>query len=354
MAIYLHDKYADKIGRKFKLDSLIKGRFSDEYSFSGAKTVKIMTPQTVKLGDYQRSGVSRYGTPTEMQDTVQELTLTQDKCFTMTIDKGNNQDQHGLKAAGKMLALEIEQECIPMLDKYAFETIAHKAGTIVANATALSKTNIVDRITDGTVSLDNADVPQDNRTLFVSAEAYKMLRLSDEFVKVEALAQKSLAKGQVGELDGMAVVKVPASRWPQNLNFMIVHKSAATVVEKINDTKLHVDPPGISGNLLEGRMYFDAFVFAPTCRGVYVEIDTASGKATQAAAPTITATTGALSCATSGATIYYTTDGSDPRYSMTAKAGTASDVTSAGTVVQAYADKDGMWASGVTTAVLTE
>ena len=115
MAIQLHDKYAKQIQTEFKRESLTNGRFNQEYSFSGVKTVKISTPVTVPMNDYTRTGTSRYGTPTEMEDIVQELTLTQDKSFSLTIDKGNNQDQSGIKEAGRMLSLQIAERAVPRL-----------------------------------------------------------------------------------------------------------------------------------------------------------------------------------------------------------------------------------------------
>ena len=138
MAINLHTKYSSKIATVFKSESLIDGKLNDEYSFSGVRTVKISTPQTVPLVDYTRSGTSRYGTPTEIQDTVQEMTMTQDKSFSLTVDKGNNKDQQGIKAAGRMLGLEIKEQVVPMKDKYTFERLAQLAGKIVGNGTAKS------------------------------------------------------------------------------------------------------------------------------------------------------------------------------------------------------------------------
>ena len=353
MAINLHDKYAKEIQTKFTKESMVKGMLSGNYDFTGVKTVKIVTPQTVPMGDYTRSGTNRYGTPTEMQDVVQEMTLTQDKSFSLTIDKGNNADQNGVKEAGKMLALQIAEQAVPTMDKYCFMQLAQKAGKVVANATALSKSNVCTQITNGTTYMDDAEVPADNRVLYVPSATYALLRLSDEFQKCDPLIEKSLAKGQVGTYDGMNVIKVPAGRWPANVNFIIVHKSAGCAPVKLNDTKMHTDPPGISGNLLEGRQYYDLFVFGAKCNGVYVEVNTASGKGTVCADPTITANSGALACTTTGATIVYTTDGTDPRYSMSAKAGTTTDVTDAGTVVKAYAHKDGCYPSAVVTTTLT-
>ena len=250
MAIYLHEKYAKQIQQGFSKESIIAGLLSNEYDFSGVKTVKISTLQTVAMGNYTRSGTSRYGTPEEMQDTLQEMTLTQDKAFALTIDKGNNLDQQGIKAAGRALALQIKERAVPTMDAYVLDRLANMAGKIAGSGTAISASNVVDRISTGTVYLDDAEVPDSNRTLLVSATTYKNLRLSDEFLNVDKLAEKSLVKGQVGVYDNMRVVKVPAGRWPSGVNFMIVYKNSGCAPVKLNDTKLHKDPPGISGRMI--------------------------------------------------------------------------------------------------------
>ncbi|MBE6912102.1 MAG: hypothetical protein E7473_06235 [Ruminococcaceae bacterium] len=345
MAINLHDKYARQIQTKFVRESLIAGMLTNSYSFSGVKTVKISTPVTVPMVDYTRSGSNRYGTPTEMEDVVQEMTLTQDKSFSLTIDKGNNADQNGIKEAGKMLSLQIAERAVPLMDKYCFARLSQLAGKIVGNSTALSKSNVCERITLGTTYMDDKEVPQDGRVLYVPSDTYAKLRLSDEFQKCDGVLEKSLTKGQVGTYDNMKVVKVPAGRWPANVNFMIVHKSAGCAPVKLNDTKLHKDPPGISGNLLEGRQYYDLFVFGAKCDGVYVEVNTASGAGTVCATPTLTSK--ALSSATSDATVKYTVDGSDPRYSISAKVASGALTEAAGTKVRAYAYKDGAFPSAV-------
>ncbi len=350
MAINFHEKYAKQIQTKFVRESLLAGALDNSYSFTGVKTVKISTPITVPMVDYTRTGANRYGTPEEMQDVVQEMTLTQDKSFTLTIDKGNNADQNGIKEAGKMLSLQIAERAVPLMDNYGFARLSQMAGKIVGNATALSKSNICERITAGTTYMDDKEVPQDGRTLFIPSDTYAKLRLSDEFQKCDGLLDKSLTKGQVGTYDNMRVVKVPAGRWPKDVNFIIVYKRAACAPVKLNDTKYHKDPPGISGDLLEGRQYYDLFVYGAKCDGVYVEVNTASGGGTICATPTLTSK--ALASTTSGATIKYTTDGTDPRYSASAKVYGAALTDAAGTVVRAYAYKDGAFPSEVLEATL--
>ncbi len=342
--VNLATKFSKQIKTFFAVESLIAGRLSTEYDFAGAKTVKVLTPVTVPMVDYQRAGTNRYGTPQEMQDILQELTLTQDKSFALTIDTGNYEDQMMLKQAGRMLKLQMRERAIPTMDKYVFAQLALKAGKIVGNSTALSKTTICDRISAGTTALDDAEVPQDNRTLFVDAAGYAMLKHSDEFLAVDKLGEKAIAKGQVGLYDNMTVIKVPKGRWPANVNFMIVYKNSAIAPTKLNETRMHKNPPGISGVLLEGRQYYDCFVFGAKCDGVYVEVVTGSGKGTICATPT--QTDGTFASTTTGCTFKYTEDGSDPRYSGSAKIG-ASEAAAAGTTIKVVAYKDGCFPSAI-------
>lgn len=337
-------KFDKDLKEGYLTTSLVAPHLTTEYSFTGAKTVKISAPVTVPMNDYMRSGANRYGEPAELKDAVQEMTLSQDKSFALTIDKGNASDKNDTADfAKKMLGLQLAERAIPEFDRYALRKLSHKAGTIIGKDEPLSKSNIVDRITDGTVYLDDAEVAQNGRTLFVNAAVYKMLKLADEFTHIDRVAEKSLTKGVVGKFDNMTVVKVPKGRWPEGVNFIIVQKNAATAPVNIHDAKVHKDPPGISGNLLEGRNYYDCFVIASRAKGIYAEVDTSVAEICEA--PEISAA-GTLTSATASAQFKYTTDGSDPRYSVTAVIGQPEGLET-GTVIKAYAYKTGLFDSSV-------
>ena len=131
MAINLASKYSDQIAEVFTRSSFIKGKTAETFDLTGVKTLKVYTPITVEEVDYDRDGgLGRYGAVTEMQDVVQELTMTQDKAFTLTIDKGNNLDQNLVKNAADMLRLQLSEKSTPSADKYAFKRFVTMAGTI--------------------------------------------------------------------------------------------------------------------------------------------------------------------------------------------------------------------------------
>ncbi|MFW5436245.1 hypothetical protein [Paenibacillus apiarius] len=268
MAITLTDKFASKVDERFKKETLSNAGVNQDYSWEGAKTIKVTAVDTVAMGDYKRSGADRFGASTELGNQVQEMTLTQDKSFSFTIDK-MNENETMIKAA-EALGRQIRERVVPLIDTYRFSKMVEKGGKKVEED--LTKTNIYEAIVTATEVLDDAEVAE-NRVIFATPEAIKLLKLCDGYVKASDLAQDRIVfKGQVAELDGMPVVKVPKARLGANTNFIVVHASAVVAPIKLADYRIHQDPPGISGSLVEGRVYFDAFVLEQKKNAVYASV----------------------------------------------------------------------------------
>ncbi len=360
MAINYALKYADKVAERFRLGSLTDIATNKDYDFLGVKSVRVYSVDTVPLTDYTRSGPSRYGNPTELVDTYQELQLTRDRAFSFTIDAGNNMDQMMAKGAAKALKRQIDEVVLPEIDRYRLNIWAGGAGAVGLLASEPDSTTIVKSISDGAVALDNALVPSEGRTIFLPATYYNLLRQSNQFLGLEKLGAKALCKGVVGEIDGMRVVKIPDFYMPVGGYFIITCADSLVAPVKLQEYKTHKDPPGINGALVEGRVYYDAFVLGSKARGIYA----AAAASAACAAPSFTPVSGgavtpgtttiALSCATSGAAIRYTLDGSEPKTSPTAAVYSGAIPTAGWTgrcTVRAYASKAGCLNSGISTAV---
>lgn len=78
-------------------------------------------------------------------------------------------------------------------------------------------------------------------------------------------------KGVIGMLDGCTVIKVPANRLPEGFGFMIAHPCATVAPTKLEDYTVHNNPPGISGDLVEGRIVYDAFVLDNKAKAIYYQ-----------------------------------------------------------------------------------
>lgn len=353
MAINLASKYEKKVAEKFTQSSFVKGNTSNAYNFEGVKSIHIYTPQTIDLTNYTRTGTNRFGAVTEMQDEIQTLTLTRDRSFALSIDRGNNEDQMLIKEAGKMMKMQLDEKAIPEFDKYAIGTFIEKGGQSKEITSAPTKSSITGLVFDAATALDNALVPSDNRILYVPSSIYNMLRLSDEFIRVDKLAGQILTKGVMGEIAEMKVVKVPDIYFPRtngtlNAYFLITYKGSVLNPLKIKTTRILKEVMGIDGAVLEGRFYYDAFVLGAKADGVY----SALKSGTKATTPVISTGSGSTTITASNCTIYYTTDGTDPRYSPTKQTYSSALSLTSGIKLRAYAERDGYFNSDVAESVI--
>lgn len=352
MAINLHSKYSDQLAKLYTKNSFVEGHTNNRWSFSGFKSIYIPSLTTQPLNDYQRSGTSRYGTPKDLQDTMQEMTMTQDKSFSIVIDKGDNSEQQMMKRAAEVMKQQVAEQVVPLIDKYAINEWTDNAGKYGTLNAAPTKSTIVSALLDAEVHLNDNFVPDSDRWAYVPNKYIKMIRLSDEFSGCDNLRNTMVVKGYVGDLGSLKIVGIPERYMPANVYFLVAQKNSVILAQKLRDGKIHQDPPGISGHLLEGRYNYDAFVVDTNSDGVYACV--ASG--VKAVDPTITKGTSktTMTTTTSNAVVIYTTDGSDPRYSDTAAEAPSAgiDNPAAGTVIKAVAvGTEGTYRSDVVTHI---
>ena len=268
MAINYASKYGAKVDERFTREAMTTPAINNDYDFSGVKTVNVYSVPVAEMNDYEKSGSNRYGTPNELENSVQELTLSQDRSFTFTIDRGNFNDTQMANSAGQALDRQVREVIVPELDTYRLATMAANAGTVKTGA--VTKENAYEAFLDGTTELTNSKVPVANRVAYVSASFYKLIKMDDSFIKNSDIAQNMLLKGQIGMIDGVSIILTPDSYLPTGVNFIITNKIATTAPVKLAEYKIHDNPPGINGWLVEGRVYYDAFVLNNKAKAIYV------------------------------------------------------------------------------------
>lgn len=256
MAINYAAKHAQEIDERFSAASITEPAVNKDYDFVGVKTVVVHSVPTVAMHDYQRSGLNRYGTPEELSDETQELTMSQDKAFTFTVDKGNEADDPALNA-GKALNRQITEVIVPMVDRYRLGVMVSRAGGAAYGAT--TKANAYETFLDLNGMLNDANAPVEGRLAYASTSYFKLLKQDSSFIRSGDLPQNMLISGQLGEVDGVRILP-GRGRLPDGVDLLITHPVATTAPNKLSEYRIHVDAPGISGALVEGREYFDAFV----------------------------------------------------------------------------------------------
>lgn len=273
MAIQLVTKFLPYVDEMFTTESKKSILTNNDFSWSGAHTVKVYKVSTAKMNDYNRSGAnvgSRYGEVETLNATTEELMLKKDRSFTFEIDKLDEDETAQQLEAGTALARQLREVVIPEIDNYVYSVMCDNAGN-KPEAVVLNVENIYPNIIKANATLDDAEVPETGRILIVTPETYLLMKRSPDIEMETELGNDMRLKGVISNLDGCSVVKVPSNRLPDGFGFMIVHPVATVAPTKLEDYTAHTNPPGISGSLVEGRICYDAFVLDNKAKAIYYQ-----------------------------------------------------------------------------------
>lgn len=272
MAINLVTKFTDHVDELFTAESKKSLLTNNDYDWTGAHTIKVHKVNTVSMNDYDRAGTgkntSRFGVLGKVENELEEFTLRKDRSFTFVIDKMDKDETGGVLSGASALARQQREIIIPEVDQYVYAEMAANAGTKVVDVT-LTESNIYDEIIKGTEHLDDEDVPDTARVLTVVPEVYRMMKKCPDLSLDCDVTEKQRLSGVIAMVDGMDVVKISKKRMPANAGFMICHPVATVAPTKLEDYRVHQDPPGISGELVEGRIVYDAFVLDNKKKAIY-------------------------------------------------------------------------------------
>lgn len=264
------------VDEKFTTESKKALLTNNDYDWTGAHSIKVYKVSTSDMNDYDRAGAntaknwSRFGPVAGLDATTEEMTLKKDRSFTFAIDKLDEDETAGQLQAASALARQLREKVIPEIDTYVYGVMCNGAGNKPA-ATALTAENICGEIFKANTALDNSEVPETGRIIVVTPDIYLLMKQSKDIFLETDVAENMRLHGVIAQLDGAQIIKVPANRLPDKFGFMIAHPVATVAPTKLEDYRIHQDPPGISGDLVEGRVCYDAFVLENKAKAIYYQ-----------------------------------------------------------------------------------
>ena len=306
-SINLTKKASPKVLERFKFGSCTEGLFSHNYSWTGVATVQIYSVDTLPLNNYDPEkvdGGSRFGNLINVGDTIQELTVKDNKSFIGVIEETYNTQQMQIKRAGEILRRQTDEVMIPYVDKYRLNKLASYATAArgnLANA-ALTSSNIVQQIMTANAAMSEMLVPDSGRVLYMSYGTAIKLKLASQIVGAGpvdkgSLGEKAIVNGVIGKIDKCQIKLVPAGYLPQNVAFMIVKRGEAFAPQQIKSYKVHDGAHVLDGKIVTGHLLHDCFVPEGREKCIFVVTDTTNGSS-----PSV-GTAGALTVGSGTATV---------------------------------------------------
>lgn len=241
--------------------------------FDGKRSVTIYNFSTVAEVDYIRNGSNRFGQLVELGLGTQTFTLSQDKAFTYTIDRGNYSDNMMVNEVGTTIKRQVREVSVPTTDKYRLAKLQAYA---VANSQtdtpgAVTTSNSYQLFTDQVANLFDVDqVDGANLVAYMTRATWNLLRRNTEFKLASNDAYADVKSGVVTEVDGVKIVPVPNGYLPTNTAWIITADDVLVAPTKFDMIRTLTEVQGIDGWVVEGRRYYDAFV--PTNRGKAIRV----------------------------------------------------------------------------------
>ena len=264
----------DGIYKKASLTSILDATTKPD--FSGVNTVKVMKVTTTGLGDYSKQNGYAKGNATLTWEAMQ---LTEDRSAELEVDRMDDEETLG-QAFGMIMNEFVRVNVAPEVDAYRFAKYAGTADIGALAATLSTGDAVVAALRACANAMDEAEVPAEDRVLFITPTLYGLVQDLDTTKSKAVLDRFS------------AVVEVPQSRFYTNvtlnsgadswgytkgagakdINFLAVSKSAVVQATKMALPKVFDPDTNQTKDAwkFQYRLYHDAFVYENKVKGVYV------------------------------------------------------------------------------------
>lgn len=291
-SITLAETYLPLLDEVYKLSSRTSLLDASRVEIINGNTIKVFKTSMDGLGDYDHS--TGYVTG-DVTGTWETMTLSKDRGRAFVVDRMDNEETIGM-AFGTLAGEFIRTRVAPEIDAYTFAKLAGTSGIDTATAADITvgTTDVPTLIDEAERSMNENEVPQEGRLLFISETAYAGLRNK---ITRTVLNEVTGINREVETYDGMQIIRVPQSRFytaitlydgstedqeaggyvgtattGYKINFMVVHPSAVNKVVKHALPRIFTPEQYQQADAwkFDYRIYHDTFVYENKVKGIYL------------------------------------------------------------------------------------
>lgn len=253
-----------------------------------AKTVQVPRIDVQGFQDTDRDSI---GTYTRRVDNDWETkTLEHDREFRTLVDPQDIDETNLAVSVAKITSVFNSEHKIPEMDKYMASKLhaelSRLGGTL--DTTALTVDNALDVYDQFMEEMDDEEVPEEGRILYVTPAVHRMLKNAEKIQRIFDVQSASGAVNRaVRSLDDVQVVKVPSARMKtaydftdgavasgDQINMILVHPSAIVAPQKYELVSLDQPSAATGGKYLYyERKYWDVFIFERKASGVKMNVE---------------------------------------------------------------------------------
>ncbi len=293
MAVYEYSEtFTDLLQQKYakELCSDALTQSNPQVKFINAQTIKLPRMTVSGYKDHTRTPGFNAGT---MSNDWEPKKLTHDRDIEFWIDPMDIDETNlTLSVANIQNTFETEQ-AIPEKDSYRFSKLHAELTTYSGriDTTVIDATNFLEAFDTEMAIMDEAGVPEEGRTLYVTPTMRKIVKEAEGIQRMITVNTPSTINRKVHSLDDVTIKMVPASRMKTKYNFtegcvaaadakqinwILIHTSCVVCRDKYSYIKLFTpgtDSRTADGYLYQNRCYGDLFLLEKKIEGCAMNID---------------------------------------------------------------------------------
>ncbi|PEP21704.1 capsid protein [Bacillus wiedmannii] len=286
--------YQQALQQKFSLGL----SFFDLYNTANNQNIKWVNAKTIQIPritvggfvDVDRDVVGSY---TRRADNDWETkTIAHDREFRTLVDPKDIDETNMALSIANITRVFNDEQKIPEMDKYAASKLYSEFTTNgkTANTTALTVDNVLSTYDDFMMEMDDAEVPQDGRILYVTPQVNKLLKQAKEIQRsLDIGTSNGNVNRSIYSLEDVAIKVVPSSRMKtaynftngavpdtaaKQINMILVHPASVITPQQYEFVDLDAPSAATGGKFLYyERKYWDLFVIQKKVDGIKFNIE---------------------------------------------------------------------------------
>jgi hypothetical protein len=277
----------EKYKAELKSTALSTPEGAQGITFTGAKTIKVPQVDVGGFKDHNRNSGFNSG---NVDLDWQTMTLAHDRDIEFLVDAMDVDETNQALSAANITNLFLTEQAIPEQDAYRFSKLYAEwvAAGGTADTTALTAANVLQKFDTAMEAMDDNEVPEEGRILYVTAAVDKLLKTADGISRSINVSQNSGdASRALRSIDDVQIVKVPSARFKtvydwtdgfvpggsaKQINMILVHPKSVIATVKHSYIKLWPEGTHTKGDgwLYQNRCYSDLFVIARRKDGIWI------------------------------------------------------------------------------------
>lgn len=294
-------QFEKELKQKYSRELLTADLTTQNVIFTGANKIKIPYISVSGYKDHSRNGGFNRGT---VKNDFMEKTLAFDRDIEFFVDSMDvDETNQALSAANVTNTFETEK-AIPETDAYRLSKLYTEFTKLGQTATsdALTVKNILDKFDTWMEEMDEDEVPEEGRILYVTPSIYTVIKNAEKIVRSLEVTKSAAINRHVRSLDDITIKKIPSGRMKSAYNFtegyvpattarqmdmILVHPKSVIASDK--HAYINLWAPGShtqgDGYLYQNRKYGDLFLIDTRVEGVKVNLTPVAAPATPATPP---------------------------------------------------------------------